>query len=130
MKEITTTEIEYINIAVLIIGSLLCITIMREFKYLFSFVVASGIMTLNFRLLKKIIEIGLLSKDRKRQFVLISLPIKFLVLAGLIGIIIAYGDIDILFFLLGLSTVFVSIVISHISHLFTLSLKRREKNGT
>lgn len=130
MKEITTAEIEYINIGVLVVGSLLSIIIMREFKYLFSFAVASGIMTLNFRLLRKIIETGLLSKDRKKQFVLINLPIKFLVLAGIVGIIIAYGEIDITFFLLGLSTVFVSIIISHIPNIFTLSLKRREKNGT
>jgi hypothetical protein len=60
MKETKISDIERINIIVLVIGSILAMVIMREFKYVFSFAVASAIMTLNFRFLKKIIEGGLL----------------------------------------------------------------------
>ncbi len=56
MKETKISNIERINVIVLILGSILTIVIMREFKYVFSFAVASAIMTLNFRFIRKILE--------------------------------------------------------------------------
>jgi len=129
MKETTINEIEHINVIVLIIGSVLTILIMREFKYLFSFAVASAIMTLNFKFLKKIMINGFLKGDANKKSFLIKLPLKFLILAGLITVIIAYGDIDFIFFLIGLSTVFISIVISQLSFIFSPAAKRRQNNG-
>jgi len=129
MKETTIINIEHVNVIVLVIGSLLSILIMREFKYLFSFAVASSIMTLNFRFLKKIIEAGFLKSEGAKKGFLIALPLKFLVLVGLIVLVFLYGEIDIVFFLIGLSTVFISIVINQIAILFSPEAKRRQKNG-
>ncbi len=129
MKETKINDIERINIVVLVIGSILAIIIMREFKYIFSFAVASAIMTLNFRFIKKIIEGGLLKAENKKTELAIKLPLKFLFLVALIAIIVIYGDIDLVFFLIGLSTVFISIVINQFSSLWNPALKRRQKNG-
>jgi hypothetical protein len=129
MKETTISDIEHVNIIVLIIGSLLSILIMREFKYLFSFALASSIMTLNFRFLKKIMEAGFLKSEISKKDLLIKLPLKFLVLMGLMVVILLYGDINVVFFLIGLSTVFISIVINQITIVFSPAAKRRQKDG-
>jgi hypothetical protein len=129
MKETTISDIERINVIILVLGSILSIVIMREFKYLFSFAVASSIMTLNFRLLKKIIEGGFSGSTVSKKDILIKLPLKFLVLVGLVVIIIIYGNIDVIFFLIGLSTVFLSIVINQIFIVFNPVVKRRQKDG-
>ncbi len=129
MKETTISDIEHINIAILIIGSIVSILIMREFKYLFSFAVASAIMTLNFRYLKKIIESGFFSSKVNKKELLIKLPLKFLMLIGLVAIVVIYGDIDIVFFMIGLSTVFMSVIINQIISVFIPAAKRRQKDG-
>jgi len=129
MKETTVSDIEHINIAILIIGSIVSILIMREFKYLFSFAVASAIMTLNFRYLKKIIESGFFSSKVNKKELLIKLPLKFLILIGLVAIVVIYGDIDIVFFMIGLSTVFMSVIINQIISVFIPAAKRRQKDG-
>jgi len=129
MKETTISDIEHINIAILIIGSIVSILVMREFKYIFSFAVASAIMTLNFRYLKKIIESGFFSSKVNKKELLIKLPLKFLVLVGLVAIVVIYGDIDIVFFMIGLSTVFLSVIISQIMSVFIPAAKRRQKDG-
>lgn len=129
MKETRISDIERINVIVLAIGSILSMVIMREFKYVFSFAVASAIMTLNFRFLKKIIEGGLLMAENKKTELAIKLPLKFLFLVALIAVIVIYGDIDLIFFLIGLSTVFISVIINQFSGLWNPALKRRQKNG-
>jgi len=129
MKETTVSDIEHINIAILIIGSIVSILIMREFKYLFSFAVASAIMTLNFRYLKKIIESGFFSSKVNKKELLIKLPLKFLILIGLVAIVVIYGDIDVVFFMIGLSTVFMSVIINQIISVFIPAAKRRQKDG-
>jgi ATP synthase I chain len=129
MKETRISDIERINVIVLVIGSILTMVIMREFKYFFSFAVASAIMTLNFRFLKKIIEGGLLVAENKKIELAIKLPLKFLILVALIAVVVIYGDIDLIFFLIGLSTVFISVVINQFSGLWNPAVKRRQKNG-
>lgn len=129
MKETKIRDIERINIIVLVIGSILAMVIMREFKYVFSFAVASAIMTLNFRFLKKIIEGGLLEAENKKIELAVKLPLKFLILVAFIAIIVIYGDINLVFFLVGLSTVFISVVINQFSGLWNPAVKRRQKNG-
>jgi len=129
MKETRISDIERINVIVLVIGSILSLLVMREFKYIFSFAVASAIMTLNFRFLKKIIEGGLLRAENKKIELAIKLPLKFLFLVALIAIIVIYGDIDLVFFLIGLSTVFISVLINQFSGLWNPAVKRRQKNG-
>jgi hypothetical protein len=129
MKETTISNIERINVIILIIGSILAMVIMREFKYVFSFAVASAIMTLNFRFLKKIIEGGFLQAEAKKIDLAIKLPLKFLVLVALVAIVVIYGDINLVFFLIGLSTVFISVVINQFSGLWKPAVKRRQNNG-
>lgn len=129
MKETKISDIERINIIVLVIGSILAMVIMREFKYVFSFAVASAIMTLNFRFLKKIIEGGLLLAENKKIELAVKLPLKFLILVAFIAVVVIYGDIDLVFFLVGLSTVFISVVINQFSGLWNPAAKRRQKNG-
>lgn len=129
MKELKISDIEHINLAILILGSAATILIMREFKYLFSFAVASAIMTMNFRFLRKIVEDVILAKVLRKRDFLIKLPIKFLIFAGLVAVVVIYGDISIMFFLIGLSTVFISIIISQIMVAFSSTSKRRQKNG-
>ena len=129
MKETKISDIERINVIVLVIGSILAMVIMREFKYVFSFAVASAIMTLNFRFLKKIIEGGLLKAENKKIELAVKLPLKFLILVAFIAVVVIYGDIDLVFFLVGLSTVFISVVINQFSGLWNPAAKRRQKNG-
>ena len=129
MKETKISDIERINIIVLVIGSILAMVIMREFKYVFSFAVASAIMTLNFRFLKKIIEGGLLLAENKKIELAVKLPLKFLILVAFIAVVVIYGDIDLVFFLVGLSTVFISVVINQFSGLWNPAVKRRQNNG-
>lgn len=129
MKETRISDIERINVIVLVIGSILALAIMREFKYFFSFAVASAIMTLNFRFLKKIIEGGLVKADSIRIDLAIKLPLKFLLLVTLIAVVVIYGDIDFVFFLIGLSTVFISVVINSLISLWNPAVKRRQNNG-
>ena len=129
MKETKISDIERINVIVLVIGSILAMVIMREFKYVFSFAVASAIMTLNFRFLKKIIEGGLLEAKNKKIELAVKLPLKFLILVAFIAVVVIYGDIDLVFFLVGLSTVFISVVINQFSGLWNPAVKRRQKNG-
>jgi hypothetical protein len=128
MKETKISDIERINVAILVIGSFLVIAIMRDFKYLFSFAVASAIMTLNFRFLKKIIE-GFLTASARKIELAIKLPAKFLILVGLVSLVVIYGGIDVVFFLIGLSTVFIAVVISQFVTLWSPAAKRRQDNG-
>jgi hypothetical protein len=129
MKETTISDIERVNVAILILGSILSFIIMKEFKYLFSFAVASAIMILNFRLLRKIIEGGLIHSTLKKKALLLVLPFKFLILATAIVVILKYGNIDIIFFLAGLTTLFFSIIVVHTYSLVNPMLKRRQKHG-
>jgi hypothetical protein len=120
------SEIERFNLAIFILGSLGSLLVMREFKYFFSFAVGSAIMILNFRFLRKIIEGTFLGPEVNRME-LIKLPIKFLILAGLVVVILMFGDVSIPLFVTGLSTVFFSIVLYQLTTLF--SRPRRKEDG-
>lgn len=124
VKEEILSDIERINIVVLIVGAVAAIFIMREYKYVFSFAVASAIMTLNFRFLRKILEGAFSAAEIRKKGLAIKLPLKFFALVALIVLVVLYGDIDIVFFLLGLSTVFVSIVISQVTTVFSSHAER------
>ena len=120
------SEIERFNMALFILGSLGSLVVMRQFTYFFSFAVGSAIMTLNFRFLKKIIE-GTFLGPEVNKMGLIRLPIKFLILAGLVVVVLVFGDVNIPFFVAGLSTVFFSIILYQITTMF--SRGRRNENG-
>jgi len=129
MKETIISEIERLNFIVFLLGSILSLIIMKEYKYFFSFAVASAIITLNFRFLKKIVESGFGKSKINKKDLIIKLPLKFFIFAGLVAVIIIYGNIDVIFFLIGLSTLFISIVINQIMAMISLIYKRRQKDG-
>ena len=124
MKETTISDIERVNVAILILGSILSFIIMKDFKYLFSFAVASAIMILNFRLLRRILEGGLIQSTVKKKALLIVLPLKFLILASTIVVILIWKH-RCNFLSVGLTTVFFSIIAVHSYSLVNPMLKRR-----
>jgi ATP synthase I chain len=148
MRETTASEIERISVIILLAGSAVSIIIMRDFKYFFSFAVASSIMILNFRYLRRIIEgffgsaaaqtpaeegqpgekatkVSAISKGE----LLIRLPLKFAILIALIVVVLMWGHVNIPFFVIGLSTVFLSILISQVVVAFSPEAGRKH-NGT
>ena len=141
------TDIERINVLVLAVGCMAAAIIMREFKYVFSFGVGSAIMTLNFRFLRKGVE-GIFqnlqqegaaeqSQQAERQLIrrisrkafIVKLPLKFLALVTAVSLVILYGDIQVVFFLVGLSTVFISVVLSYVSSAFKPVDERSKQHG-
>jgi hypothetical protein len=130
MREITIANVEHTNLAILVIGSLAVLIATRDYMALFSFAVASAIVTLNFRLLKKLIENFLIKKIFLKKDIFIRLPLKFLLLIGAIAIVFLYGDIRIIYFLIGLSTVFLSILISQFRPVLNSHSERSTNNGT
>jgi hypothetical protein len=128
MKETTASDIERINVGILVLGSIASALIMRDFTYVFSFAVASAMMTLNFRLLRKIMEGFFSVAGPRKKELLVKLPLKFFGLTGLVTVIVVWGNVNILFFVIGLSTVFLSVVISQVIVVFAPDA-RRKQNG-
>ncbi len=124
IKEEILSDIERVNVVILVVGALASLVIMREFRYVFSFVVASAIMTLNFRFLRKILEGAFSTAEIKKKGLAVKLPLKFFALVALVALVVLYGDIDIVFFLLGLSTVFFSILVSQVATAFSSHAER------
>jgi hypothetical protein len=127
MREATIRDIERINCFVLILGSVASIAIMRDFKYFFSFAVASAIMTLNFRFLGKIMQNAFGGSSISKKELAVKLPLKFLVLIALVVLVVIFGNIDPIFFVIGLSTVFIAVLINQISIAFNAD--RRKQDG-
>ncbi len=129
MRETSITEIERLNVAILVLGSIGIGIATRNFMAFFSFAVASAIVTLNFRLLKNIIDRLLIKRiyDKKDLFVVI--PLKFVLLLGILTVVVIYGNVRLAYFLFGLSTVFISILISQLRPVFTSGTQRRQDHG-
>lgn len=126
MREATIRDIERINWLVLILGSVASIVVMRDFKYFFSFAVASAIMTLNFRFLGRIMQNAFGRSSISKKELAVKLPLKFLVLIALVVLVVIFGDIDPIFFVIGLSTVFIAVVINQISIAFSPDRRKRD----
>ncbi len=129
MREISITEVERLNIAVLVLVAIGIVIATRDVMSFFSFVVASAIATLNFRLLKKIIEKLILKKTFDKKYMFFVIPLKFLLLLGVLTVVVIYGNVRVGYFLLGLSTVVVSIIISQLRPVFTSGAQRRQNHG-
>jgi hypothetical protein len=129
MRETTANDVERLNVIILVLGSLASIIIMRDYKYLFSFGVASAIVAVNFRLLRKIMEAFFSRSTLDKKELIIKLPVKFLGVTALVAIVVIWGDLSIPFFLLGLSTVFLSLLISQVMIAFSPEPRRKE-DGT
>ena len=118
MREITVTQVERCNIAIFVLGSLAIAVLIRDLTAFFSFAVASAIVIFNFRLLKHIISRLILKQEIGKRDLFLALPAKFLLLLGLLTVVVIYGDVKISYFLIGLSTVFISILISQLLPVF------------
>lgn len=129
MREMTTNDIERMNVLILIIGSIASAVIMRDYIPFFSFALASAIMTLNFRLLRKVIE-GMFSRSEvSKKEMFIKLPLMFFGLVAVVVAVFVWGSVNILFFVIGLSTVFLSILITQVVIAFSPEV-RRKQDGT
>jgi hypothetical protein len=128
MRETTASDIERYNTIILLVGSLASILIMRDYKYFFSFAAASAVVTLNFRFLRKIMEGFFSGSVQDKKELLIKLPLKFVLMVAAIVVIIVWGDVNIPFFLIGLSTVFVSLLITQVVNAF-ISHSRENHDG-
>lgn len=129
MREISIAEIERFNIAILVLGSLGIMVATRDLAAFFSFVVASAIVTFNFRLLKNIIKKLLIKQTVNKKDLYITIPLKFFLLLGILTVVVIYGDIKPVYFLVGLSTVFISILISQFRPVFSSGPQRSQDNG-
>ena len=121
MREITVNQVERCNLAIFILGSIAVAVIIRDVMAFFSFAVASAIVIFNFRLLKNIITKLVLKQEIGKKDLLITLPLKFILLLGILTVIVVYGNIKPVYFLMGLSTVFVSILVSQLLPVFSSS---------
>jgi hypothetical protein len=121
MREITVNQVERCNLAIFILGSIAVAVIIRDVMAFFSFAVASAIVIFNFRLLKNIIAKLVLKQEIGKKDLLITLPLKFILLLGILTVIVVYGNIKPVYFLMGLSTVFVSILVSQLLPVFSSS---------
>jgi hypothetical protein len=147
MHEEVLSEIERINVVVLAVGCMAAAIIMRDFRYVFSFGVGSAIVTLNFRFLRKGVE-GIFqnlqqggaleqSQQEERQLIkrisrkafIVKLPLKFLALVTAVILVVLYGDIHVVFFLVGLSTVFISVLLSYVLSAFKPVDERSKQHG-
>jgi hypothetical protein len=61
-----------------------------------------------------------------KKELLVKLPLKFFGLTGLVTVIVVWGNVNILFFVIGLSTVFLSVVISQVIVVFTPCARRKQ----
>ncbi len=126
MRETSISDIERINVIILLTGSLASAVIMRDFVHVFSFAVGSAIMTINFRLLRKVVE-GIFARSVvSKKEMLIKLPLKFFGLIALVVIVLLWGSVNIVFFVVGLSTVFLSILISQVVIAFGPEVRRKQ----
>ena len=129
MREITVIQVERCNLAIFILGSIAVAVFIRDLMAFFSFTVASAIVILNFRLLKNIIIKLVLKQEMSKKDLFLTLPAKFILLLGILTVIVVYGNIKPFYFLIGLSTVFASILVSQLLPVFSSSSQRRQDNG-
>lgn len=122
MKGINLKDLQKTSIYILILGCLLLI-FFRNGRLLVSFALGSALMIINLRVLKWIVETAL-KREEKRKWFFLFLPLQFLLLLGFISIVILYGNIEPVFFLIGISTFFIAILIN------SLQFSGRQNAGT
>lgn len=129
MKEEILKDIEKINMIILACGSLGILLFLADFTYFLSFALGSAIMSLNFRLLKAIILGSFSDSKIDRRGLLIKLPLKFLGLLLAISLIVIYCNVHVIYFVLGISTVFLSIILVQIPFVKVLCEGGKQNNG-
>lgn len=129
MKEFSIAEVERCNLAILVLGSIIVTIATRDMMAFVSFAVASAIVTFNFRLLKNVIERLLIKRTLSKTDLFITLPVKFILLFGILTAVIIYGNVQPIYFLIGVSTVFISILVIQFKLMLGSGEQRRENNG-
>lgn len=129
MKEFSIAEVERCNLAILVLGSIIVTIATRDMMAFVSFAVASAIVTFNFRLLKNVIERLLIKRTLSKTDLFITLPVKFILLFGILTAVIVYGNVQPIYFLIGVSTVFISILVIQFKLMLGSGEQRRENNG-
>lgn len=114
MKEETIRDIERLNCLFLTAGSILVILLTRDFRSFLSYALACAIMVLNFRLLRHIILKGFSPHKPSRKLLIFGLSAKFLGLFLAVSLVLIFGEIDLTYFVLGLTSFFLSVVLSQI----------------
>jgi hypothetical protein len=74
-------------------------------------------------------ESSQLTRKISKKALIVKLPLKFFALVTAVILVVRYGDIDVMFFLIGLSTVFISIVLSQISFALKPADERSKQHG-
>lgn len=128
MKEETIKDIEKLNLVLLSAGSLAVLLLTREFKNFVSYSLACAIMALNFRLLKLIIEKGFSPNRVSKKLLILGISAKFLGLLAAVSLLLLSKEIDFIYFFLGLSSFFLSVLLSQVSPRVG-SLKGGERDG-
>lgn len=126
MRETAINDIERINVAILVLGSIASMAITRDFRCFFSFGVASAIMTINFRFLRKIVEGFFFMSSVRKKALLVKLSLKFFGLIGLVVLVVVWGNINIPFFIIGLSTAFLAVVVNQVIIVFAPEVRRKQ----
>ncbi len=129
MKEEILKEIERINVLILTSGSIAILLFLNNFKYFLSFALGSAIVSLNFRILKGIILKGFSDSKMEKKGLFLKLALKFIGLMAAIFFVIVYGDVQILYFIIGTSTVFLSIIFAQFPIFKFLSDGGKGRNG-
>lgn len=116
MKEITFRNVEKTVAVILVLGSILLIVLTRDEKMLVSFALGSALMLMNLRVLRWIVE-GAIRRERKKTWFLLLLPLQFGCLIALVSLLFLYGGLNAVAFLLGISTLFVSVIVTFLTPL-------------
>ena len=104
------TSIERYNILVLLVLSLGSL-IFKSLAITLGVFLGGIIIVLNFWLMRRIIERGLLGQSKGKPIFVLSYFVKFSVLAAIIFILITSQIINTLGLVVGLSTVFISVIL-------------------
>ena len=104
------TSIERYNILVLLVLSLGSL-IFKSLAITLGVFLGGIIIVLNFWLMRRIIERGLLGQSKGKPIFVLSYFVKFAVLAAIIFILITSQIINTLGLVVGLSTVFISVIL-------------------
>ncbi len=70
-----------------------------------------------------------LIKSLRKKALIVKLPLKFFALVTAVILVVVYGDISVVAFLIGLSTVFLSVVSSYVSLAFKPMHERSKQHG-
>lgn len=100
---------------------LLLSIISRSLPVILGVITGGGIIILNFLVIKGLVEYALIKKWKKKKFIILIYPLKYLIIIGIIFFVIHSKYFDKNAFILGLSVLFLGIfleVVKNIKKMF------------